>query len=250
MRICVLDDDLSHTEFVTETLTAAGSSTCRAFTDGKALIHELLRHSRSICWCSTGNMPAMSGEVVLEWVTKNLTSNLPVLFLTSRSHEADIVAILNAGADDYIIKPVSRPLLLARVDTLLRRTYRLETTEPNRQFGIYEFDLENQKVYVHGAQVTLTQKEFDLALLLFRNVSRPLSRTHIRETVWRQDADVPSRTMDTRYYLADSFETGFATAKWLPDRADLQLWLSTGKGRWRGAGQRYGGEWHGGERRS
>jgi len=195
MRICVLDDDLTHTEFVTETLTAAGH-TCRAFTDGKALIHELLRHTFDLLVLDW-NMPTMSGEAVLEWVTKNLTSKLPVLFLTSRSHEADIVAILNAGADDYIIKPVSRPLLLARVDTLLRRAYRLEVTEPNQQFGIYEFDHENQKVLVHGAPVTLTQKEFDLALLLFRNVSRPLSRTHIRETVWRQDADVPSRTMDT-----------------------------------------------------
>ena len=195
MRICVLDDDVTHAEFVTAALTAAGHS-CRAFSDGKTLVHELLRDTFDLLVLDW-NMPKMSGDAVLKWIRENLTTNLPVLFLTGRSYEIDIVAMLQAGADDYITKPVSSQLLVARVDTLLRRAYPLEAVESHQRFGIYDFDLENQKVLVHGVPVTLTQKEFDLALLLFRNVSRPLSRTRIRETVWRQDVDIPSRTMDT-----------------------------------------------------
>jgi len=70
-----------------------------------------------------------------------------------------------------------------------------EVTEET--YGIYRFDLTTQTALVNEVAATLTQKEFELALLLFRNLSRPLSRTHMRESVWRQDVDIPSRTIDT-----------------------------------------------------
>jgi DNA-binding response OmpR family regulator len=195
MRICVLDDDLSQTEFVAQTLTAAGHA-CQVFTDGKSLIHELRRQPFDLLLLDW-NMPAMPGDVVLQWVKQNLSTNLPVLFLTSRSVEADIVQMLNAGADDYILKPVSQPVLLARVEALLRRIYTQQKEVTHETYGIYRLDLTTQSATLSGEAVTLTQKEFELALLLFRNVSRPLSRTHIREAVWRQDVDIPSRTIDT-----------------------------------------------------
>lgn len=195
MRICVLDDDLSQTEFVAQTLTAAGHL-CQVFADGKSLIHELRRQPYDLLLLDW-NMPEMPGDVVLQWVRKNLTTNLPVLFLTSRSVEADIVQMLNAGADDYILKPVSRPVLLARVEALLRRIYMQQHEVTQETYGIYRFDLTTQTALVSEAPAALTQKEFELALLLFRNLSRPLSRSHIRESVWRQDVDIPSRTIDT-----------------------------------------------------
>jgi DNA-binding response OmpR family regulator len=166
------------------------------FTDGKSLIHELRRQTYDLLLLDW-NMPEMPGDVVLQWVRKNLTTNLPVLFLTSRSVEADIVQMLNAGADDYILKPVSRPVLLARVEALLRRIYMQQHEVTQETYGIYRFDLTTQTALVSEAPAALTQKEFELALLLFRNLSRPLSRSHIRESVWRQDVDIPSRTIDT-----------------------------------------------------
>ncbi|HMC45676.1 MAG TPA: response regulator transcription factor [Caballeronia sp.] len=195
MRICVLDDDLSQTAFVAQTLTAAGHF-CQVFTEGKSLIHELRQQPYDLLLLDW-NMPEMPGDVVLKWVRQNLTTNLPVLFLTSRSVESDIVQMLNAGADDYILKPVSRPVLLARVEALLRRIYMHQNEVTEESYGIYRFDLTTQTALVSEAPAALTQKEFELALLLFRNLSRPLSRTHIRESVWRQDVDIPSRTIDT-----------------------------------------------------
>lgn len=195
MRICVLDDDPIQTEFVAQTLTAAGH-TCHVFGDGQALIHILLRHTFDLLVLDW-NMPVMSGDAVLKWIRQNLKTNLPVLFLTSRSYETDIVSMLKAGADDYIVKPVSRPILLVRVETLLRRAYRQDAAAAAESFGIYVFHPGTQKVDVDGTSVALTQKEFELALLLFRNLARPLSRTHIQETIWRHDVDIPSRTMDT-----------------------------------------------------
>lgn len=195
MRICVLDDDLEHNDFVTQTLTAAGH-TCHIFTDARVFIYELRRQTYDLLVLDW-NMPSMSGDLVLKWIREKLKPNLAVLFVTNRSFEADMVAMLNAGADDYIVKPVSRCMLLARVETILRRVYPLVSEEAHQTFGVYDFDCATQHVSVGGIPVSLTHKEFELALLLFRNLARPLSRTHIRETVWRRDVELPSRTMDT-----------------------------------------------------
>jgi len=120
-----------------------------------------------------------------------------VLFMTSRSGEDDIVAGLAAGADDYMIKPIRRSELVARVQALLRRAYPTQTASEHLQFGAYKFETRAGRVSINEVPVEMTQKEFDLALLLFRNLGRPLSRAYILEAVWSRDVDIPSRTMDT-----------------------------------------------------
>jgi DNA-binding response OmpR family regulator len=142
-------------------------------------------------------MPGTTGDLVLEKIKTSLELDLPVIFLTVRSAEADAVAMLKAGADDYIVKPVSSALLVARVDSLLRRVYRLDEVNSRLQFGIYDFNPDQREVSVHGERVMLAQKEFELALLLFRNVSRTLSRAYIRLAVWKNDVDIHSRTIET-----------------------------------------------------
>jgi len=195
MRIAVLDDDPSQLQFVTETLTPAGHS-CYPFTEGRALIHRLQRETFDLVTLDW-NVVDMQGDAVLAWIRKNCDANLPVLFMTSRAHESDIVSALNAGADDYVTKPVAAPILLARVSTLLRRTYRQEVAITSQEFGEYTFDLQEGRVSYNGEPIALSQKEFQLALLFFRNFARPLSRAHILETVWRHMTDIPTRTLDT-----------------------------------------------------
>jgi DNA-binding response OmpR family regulator len=86
---------------------------------------------------------------------------------------------------------------VARVQALLRRAYPAQNATEQIQFGDYIFEVRTGRLTIKGNPVELTQKEFDLALLFFRNIGRPLSRAYILEAVWARDIEVPSRTMDT-----------------------------------------------------
>jgi DNA-binding response OmpR family regulator len=195
MRIAVLDDDRSQSELVCQVLTSAGHS-CHPFSSGKEILGQLRRESYDmliIHW----QVPDISGAEVLRWARERLPPNLPVLFMTSRSGEDDIVAGLSAGADDYMIKPIRRGELVARVQALLRRAYPTQNAIEQIKFGQYVFEVRTGRLTMRGNPVELTQKEFDLALLFFRNIGRPLSRAYILEAVWARDVEVASRTMDT-----------------------------------------------------
>lgn len=195
MRIAVLDDDHSQTDLVCQVLKAAGH-TCYPFQSGKEMLNQLRRESFDLLIIDW-QVPDLSGPEVLQWAREKLNPNLPVLFMTSRSGEDDIVAGLAAGADDYMIKPIRRGELTARVQALLRRAYPNQTSAEQIQFGQYVFEPRTGRLSVNGQPIEVTQKEFDLALLFFRNLGRPLSRAYILEAVWSRDVDIPSRTMDT-----------------------------------------------------
>ncbi|KVD96342.1 XRE family transcriptional regulator [Burkholderia stagnalis] len=196
MRIAVLEDDPAQCAFVSQILTAAGH-TCRTFSDGNAFTKHLKRETFDLLVLDWA-VPGVSGEDVLKWVRANQTEHsLPIIFMTIRDDEAGITRILDAGADDYVVKPVSGPVLLARIGSLLRRAYSFNAEAAVREFGQYRFDVNAKQACVGGKPVNLTMKEFELALLLFLHLDRPLSRAHIVDRIWKQAADIPSRTMDT-----------------------------------------------------
>jgi DNA-binding response OmpR family regulator len=195
MKIAVLEDDLAQAAFVCLTLSAAGH-VCHSFTDGCTIVRRLERETFDLMVLDW-NVPKLSGEEVLRWVRRNLSQRLPVLFMTVRDRESDISAMLNEGADDYVVKPVSSEVLLARVGALLRRAYSVALSAAADVFGEFEFRPDSGQVFVRGRPVILTQKEFALALLLFRSLGQPLSRAYIAEAVWRRNPEVLSRTMDT-----------------------------------------------------
>ncbi|MDE3335886.1 response regulator transcription factor, partial [Lactobacillus paragasseri] len=101
------------------------------------------------------------------------------------------------GADDYIAKPFRIAELRARVDALLRRAYPIPYGRLPFAVGPYHFNTQRQQITLHGEPVTLTGIEFQLALLLFSNVGRTLSRDHIFGQVWGRNSSEYTRTIDS-----------------------------------------------------
>lgn len=193
MRIALYDDEPAFSELVESVLKAAGHG-CQSFATGRALLVALRRETFDLLLLDW-QVPGLSGIEVIAWVMDNIRQPPPMLLVTSRNDSADIVAGLRAGADDYIVKPIDPPVLVARVAALLRRAApRTEAREEH--FGLYRFDTAAEALTIDGAPVELTAKEFGLALMLFRNLHRALSRAYILEAVWGRNPDLPTRTLD------------------------------------------------------
>lgn len=195
MRIALLEDDVAVGTAMQHWLEAAGHDV-HNFTSGKTIVREASRESFDL-FMLDWHVPDLSGEEVLRWLREKQQSTVPVLFATSRDSEADIVAALQAGADDYMVKPVRRLELLARVDSLLRRARPKQSETEPITVGPYSIDLVDRVVTLRGTPIEMTDKEYDLTVFLFRNIGRLTSRGHISESVWGRSSDVQSRTVDT-----------------------------------------------------
>lgn len=137
-------------------------------------------------------MPEMDGWEVCREVRKS--SRIPIIMLTARDQEADELQGFALGADEYISKPFSPPILIARVNALLRRTER--KNYPPRSVGGLLIDENAHYVYVDDQAVDLTPKEFELLLYLVDHEGRALNRDQIVNAVWNYDFYGDMRTVD------------------------------------------------------
>lgn len=195
MRIAVLEDDAAQAELLLSWFSDAGHR-CKLFSNGTDF-RNALRHETFDLLVLDWNLPDTSGPDVLNWVRENVDWHIPVLFVTSREQEEDVVYALEHGADDYMTKPVKQRETLARIAALERRTQPASATGAMFEFGPYAFDSANRQVRIGTDTVELTNKEFELALLLFRNPGRLLSRSYLLENVWGTSAELSTRTVDT-----------------------------------------------------
>ena len=140
-------------------------------------------------------LPDGSGEQVLQWVRRNLGWDVAVVVLTAREEESVVVQALQAGADDYVVKPPKQAELLARMAAAGRRAR--PGGLPVLRLGAYEVDVQRHQLTLEGKPVALTQKEFDLAVYLFQNPGKLLSRDHLLNKIWGLNTDVDTRTVDT-----------------------------------------------------
>lgn len=196
MRIGLLEDDEHLAELMQLWMTEAGFD-CQIFHTGKTFIRAINRESFDILmidWC----LPDTNGDDVLIWIRNNIDWAIPVIFVTQRDAEEDIVHVLELGADDFMTKPVRKGELIARLRALFRR---VNSSRENREGVIdippYQINQPLRTISRDGREIELTQKEFELASFLFRNLGHVVSRNHIMESVWGQGEALNTRTVDT-----------------------------------------------------
>ncbi|AIY42902.1 DNA-binding response regulator [Collimonas arenae] len=131
---------------------------------------------------------------MLQWIRDNLPANFPVVVIGNRSGEDDVVRALNAGADNYIAKPVRTRELAAVIQALMRRTYSVQPQHDLLRFDSYAFHTRSYSLTMADRPIKMTDKEFELALLLFSNLNQVISRTYILTYVWGHT--VPTRSLD------------------------------------------------------
>lgn len=195
MRIAILEDDTALLELYQVWLGSGGHS-CKCYENGQDFIKAINRETFDLAILDW-ELPDISGAEVLKHLRQQVDWQMPVLFATNRDNESDIVFALRSGADDYMIKPVKQQELLARIDAIARRTGLGNANNETINTEPYHFNPSDLTASYDDKTVTLTRKEFDLALFLFKNKGRLLSRGHIMESVWGQSVELNTRTVDT-----------------------------------------------------
>ena len=194
VRIAVLEDEKNQLELIQSVVEALGYVCC-AFKSGKDMLKAMKRDNFDLLILDW-SVPDLSGFEILKWVRANVDAPVPILFITNRNEDSDITQALNAGADDYMVKPVRVPELMARLRALLRRAYPLGQ-QAVVEFGDYLFDMNAQILWVKGQSVELKHKEHELAYRLFSKMGELVSRTYLMDLIWGKQTDVNSRTLDT-----------------------------------------------------
>lgn len=140
------------------------------------------------------DVPALD---VLTRIRQDLKLTVPVIVVTTHDSEEYIVKALRQGGDECIVTPVGDREFLARVDAIIRRWRFNLSPVRSIKVGALLVNIDSRRVFREGQPVVLTSKDFDLAVLMLRNVGRLVSRAHIMASVWGWKSDVKSRTLDT-----------------------------------------------------
>lgn len=193
MIFCV-EDDGNIRELVIYTLATTGME-AKGFEEGKSFLKALDEEIPDLVLLDI-MLPGDDGMTILKKLkASKRTQNIPVIMLTAKSTEYDKVMGLDAGADDFVVKPFGMMELLSRIKAVLRRTQKTEPTEEH-ELGPIHMDTQKHKVFVNGEEISLTLKEYELLKYLLQNSNIVLSRDQLLEKIWGYDFDGETRTVD------------------------------------------------------
>jgi DNA-binding response OmpR family regulator len=194
-RILIIEDELPMRIALTDLLQAQSYRVITA-SDGAAGLDRALEEKPDLLLLDV-MMPKLDGFAVCRAVRQHSPA-LPILMLTAKSQVDDRVTGLDAGADDYLVKPFSSRELIARVRALLRRMEHHTAAVEHLAFGDVQIDFPMQRCTRAGMPVELTVKEFGILKLLAENSGQPVSRERFLEVVWGYNAYPTTRTVDNQ----------------------------------------------------
>lgn len=195
-RILVVDDEEDLCEILKFNLETEGYEVDTAFSAEEALKKDLSVYHLLLLDVM---MNEISGFKMASMVRKaEKTADIPIIFLTAKDTENDLLTGFNLGADDYISKPFSIRQVAARVKAVLRRTAD-KGKEPENNLITYEtltLDTQRIKANVDGEEIALTKKEYEILKLLLEHIGQVFTREEILSRVWKDEAYVLDRTID------------------------------------------------------
>lgn len=195
-KILVVDDEEDICEILQFNLQLEGFKVDVAHSAEEAMTLKLKEYNLILLDVMMGKI---SGFRMMQLMRQNdYTAHIPIIFITARDTENDVVTGFNLGADDYIAKPFSIKEVVLRVKAVVRRT--LEVNTPSKINSVWvdglELNIDNKSVTVDNENVPFTKKEFELLLVLMQNPNKVLSREDLLKMVWSDDVCVVPRTVD------------------------------------------------------
>lgn len=196
MRIAILEDDPDQAALLSLWLSDA-EHTVDAQADAAGFLRAIRRDSFDL-YLLDWMLPDLSGIEVLEKLRGEMDDYTPVVIATAKDEEASIVRGLEAGADDYLVKPIRQGELVARVAAVLRRSGGGRQEQDAVGASPYVLNTAQKSVTLDDRNISLTNREFELAMFFFRNAGKVVSRSHILESIWGiENKAVSTRTVDT-----------------------------------------------------
>ncbi len=192
-EILIIEDEADIREILTFNLESAGYRVLAADSAERGL--KLLSSGTDLILLDV-MLPGMSGFQLAHRLRQDGGSRIPIIFLTARGTENDVLTGFSAGADDYIPKPFSINEVLARVKAVLRRSGPADAKPEVMDFGGLHIDLSSETVELDGEALQLSRKEFDLLSLLAKHPDTYFSRAALISDLWKDAPYVLDRTVD------------------------------------------------------
>ena len=195
-HLLVVDDEEDLCEILQFNLEAEGYNVDTAYSAEEALTLDLTQYDLLLLDVMMGKISGFKMASMLR--EKSETADLPIIFLTAKDTENDMLTGFNLGADDYIPKPFSIRQVLARVKAVLRRS-KESKGEKDKNILTYKtlkLDIEQIKVYIDRDEIALTKKEFEILRLFLENINHVFTRDEFLTKIWKEEVYVLDRTID------------------------------------------------------
>ncbi len=192
-KILVVDDEKDLCEILQFNLESEGFEIEMAYSGEEALGKSIERFDLLLLDVMMGGM---SGFKLADKIRKEMGLSVPIIFLTARETENDMLTGFNVGGDDYLSKPFSIKELVARIKAVLRRGKSVEIKSKLITIDNLELDLSRKSLTIDSENILLTRKEFEILAMLISNKGKYLSRQEILDRIWSDDVIVTERNVD------------------------------------------------------